>query len=258
MNMGVRVDKDGSGILSVTLSRPDRRNAFDEDMIDRLLTIYSHEAHAADVRALVLRGQDGHFSAGFDLKSRAQKPLVESMRQVGALYAAIAAAPVLTVALVEGVAFGGAVGLIAASDLVIAARSARFACPEGRHGLLPAVMATFLTRAIGPRHAMAMVATAGAISAEQALCWGLVSELVEDASALETRRAELIDQIVRTGPAMSRSARVLISLASGGLADDAMLERAIAMAVESRKGEEACEGIRAFREGRRPKWADGV
>jgi enoyl-CoA hydratase/carnithine racemase len=250
MNMGVRVDKDGSGILSVTLSRPDRRNAFDEDMIDRLLTIYSHEAHAADVRALVLRGQDGHFSAGFDLKSRAQKPLVESMRQVGALYAAIAAAPVLTVALVEGVAFGGAVGLIAASDLVIAARSARFACPEGRHGLLPA--------AIGPRHAMAMVATAGAISAEQALCWGLVSELVEDASALETRRAELIDQIVRTGPAMSRSARVLISLASGGLADDAMLERAIAMAVQSRKGEEACEGIRAFREGRRPKWADGV
>ena len=253
MTPGIQLEYRADGILILSLDRPERRNAFDEDMAREMQRIFAGPAHEPDVRAVIIRSSSENFSAGFDIKSRPKLDAERGIALVADTYLALSRIPVLTVALVDGVAYGGALGFLATCDMVVATRAARFSCPEGRHGQLPGAMALFLVQAVGHRNAMAMIATAAPISAPSALAWGLVSEVVEDANGLRMRAADIMSDVLETGPAMARSAKSLLWLLRAPIADDVVRE-AVRRAVESRQGAEAREGFKAFREGRLAAW----
>ena len=254
---GLTIEKRDDGVLVIAFDRPERRNAFDEEMAAELLRLFSEEGRAPTIRVMVLKGAGPHFCAGFDLKARPKLSADDGIMMVARMYQALVDVPVLTLALVDGVAYGGAIGFLAACDMVVATRSARFACPEGRHGMLPGVMTAFLTRAIGARNALSMIATASPISADRACAFGLVSEVVEDQAALLARQEEVIHDILMTGPVMARQAKALVRLAAGPPIAPAVVAEAVALASASRQGAEAREGFKAFRERRPPSWTGG-
>jgi methylglutaconyl-CoA hydratase len=160
----VLLETEPSGVAVVRLNRPERRNAFDAVTI-RALTEAFETLHAADrVRIVFLRGSGGTFSAGADLDwmRAAAEATVDDNREdamnLARMLKALHDLPALTVALVEGAAFGGGAGLVAACDMAIATKDARVAFSEVKLGLTPATISPYVVRAIGPRNARRLFA----------------------------------------------------------------------------------------------------
>ncbi len=234
-------------VLRITMSRPEQRNAFDAALIQELTGAF---ADVGDVRAVVLAGEGKSFSAGADVEwMRAAAELsyegnVADARRLRMMLETIDSCPAPVIARVQGHALGGGCGLVACSDIAIAAPDTKFAFSEVKLGIIPAVISPFALAKVGASAARRYFLTGERFDAETALRIGLVHELAED---LDAAVDGLLDELRTAGPEASRPAKKLVLERPDGLAT----ERRIA---QRRTSEEGQEGLRAFVEKRKPSW----
>jgi methylglutaconyl-CoA hydratase len=244
----LRVERDGP-VLRMTLARPDTRNAFDAALIAELAEAFVDIGRA---RAIILAGDGPSFSAGADvdwMRASADLSLEENVADANALRKMLEAidgclAPV--VARVQGHALGGGAGLVAASDIAIAARDTLFAFSEVKLGIIPAVISPFALAKIGPGAARRYFVTGERFDAEIALRIGLVHEVADDVDAAVDR---VVGELLSAGPQAARWAKRLVRERPDGP------ETAQWIAAR-RTSDEGQEGLRAFVEKRKPNWRD--
>lgn len=257
----VDIDATVEGAVTVTMNRPERKNAFDAGLISALAEAFEDLQGAEGTRVIFLRGAGGTFSAGADLDwMRAAVEATEHENREDAMALArmlkgLWDLPALTVALVAGGAFGGGVGLAAACDLAIATADARFSFSEVKLGLIPATIAPYVVAAIGPRTARGLFATGRLFDAEEALRIGLVNEIVADAAALEAAKARIAAEMLACAPGAVDAAKRLAADVYARDIDEALLRETARRIAAARVGEEGQEGVRAFLERRKPTWA---
>ena len=243
----LRIERDGDA-LRVTLARPKTRNAFDAALIDELASVF---VDVGTVRAVVLAGDGPSFCAGADvdwMRASADLDLETNVADANAMrrmFEAIDACPAPVVAVVQGHAFGGGIGLVACADIVIAHPKTVFAFSEVKLGIVPAVISPFALRRIGEGSARRYFVTGERFDAATALRIGLVHEVVDD---LDEALARVLGELASAGPRAARHAKRLVSERPDG----PETARRIA---ERRTSEEGQEGLRAFLERRRPAWA---
>jgi methylglutaconyl-CoA hydratase len=244
----LRVERDGD-VLRVTLAKPERRNAFDAALIAEL-----HEAFAdvGDARVVVLAGEGPSFCAGADVewqRSAIDLTFDENVEDALRLYrmlTAVDGCPAPLVARVQGHALGGGAGLVACADVVVAAPDASFGFTEVRLGIIPAVISPFVFAKIGPGHARRLFLTGERFDAETALRIGLVHVVTD---GLDEEVDRVVGELLESGPEATRAAKRLArERPSAG-------EELARIAAGLRAGEEGQEGLRAFLERRRPRWA---
>ena len=257
----VKLESTAEGVATVTINRPQRRNAFDSLTIEGLTEVFE-TLHGADhVRLVFLRGAGPAFCAGGDFEWTAQATeLTEDDNRADAMTLAqmfkhLSEIPAVTVALVHGPAFGGGAGLVAACDYAVAVKEARFAFSEVKVGLTPSVVAPYIVNAIGPSAARALFVTGRTFEAEEALRIGLVHELAADAAGLEAAARRLTQEVMAAGPEAVREARRLVYDVWGRPIDHGLMEETARALAHRRVSDEAKEGIAAFKAKRKPNWA---
>jgi methylglutaconyl-CoA hydratase len=257
----VRLETTQDGIAIVLLDRPHRKNAFDEAMVAALSDTFDVLAASDHVRLVFLKGAGSDFCAGADLAwMERQGRHTREDNEADALALAtmlhkLWSLPQMTVALVQGGAYGGGLGLIAACDQAVAVDGARFAFSEARLGLTPATISPYVIEAIGPRHARALFASAALFDTAHALKIGLLSEVVADSDGLARAEETFARQISACAPGAIADARQLVRDVTGRPIDThlrAMTARRIA---DRRASPEGREGLAAFLAKRKPDWA---
>jgi enoyl-CoA hydratase/carnithine racemase len=242
----LRVERDGP-VLRVTLARPEKRNAVDAALIAELAEAF---ADVGEARAVLLRGEGESFSAGADIEwMRASAALSEEANRADALrlrrlLQAVDWCPAPVVAGVQGHAFGGALGLIACSDVAVAAEDAQFAFSEVLLGIVPAVISPFVLPRIGPGAARRYLLTGERFGPEEALRIGLIHEIAAD---LDAACGRIVEQLLAGGPEAVRAAKRLVLDAPLG-------DETAARIAERRASAEGQEGLSAFLERRAPAW----
>jgi len=242
----LRVERDGP-VLRVTLARPEKRNAVDAALIAELAEAF---ADVGDARAVLLGGEGESFSAGADVEwMRASAALSEEENRADALrlrrlLQAVDSCPAPVVAGVQGHAFGGALGLIACSDVAVAAEDAQFAFSEVLLGIVPAVISPFVLPRIGPGAARRYLLTGERFGPEEALRIGLIHEIAAD---LDAACGRIVEQVLAGGPEAVRAAKRLVLDAPLG-------DETAARIAERRASAEGQEGLSAFLERRAPAW----
>lgn len=240
----LRVERRGP-LLRVTLARPERRNAFNASLIAELSEAFRQ---TGDARAVLLSGEGPSFCAGADIEwMRASVDLsyeenVEDARRLRRMLDAIEACPAPVVARVQGHALGGALGLLACSDVVIAAEGTVFAFSEVKLGIVPAVISPFVLAKIGPGAARRYFLTGERFDAQTALRIGLVHEVAADVDAAVEH---VLAEILTAGPEAVRAAKALVLDRPGA-------EETARRIAERRTSAEGQEGLRAFLAGRTP------
>ncbi len=258
----VAVSVDARGIATVTLDRADKHNAFDAQLIAALTEVFSRLGADGAVRAVVLAANGKSFSAGADLnwmKLMAAAPEAENIRDARALAGMLRALndlPVPTLALVQGAAMGGGVGLVACCDIVLAADGATFSLSETRLGLIPATIGPYVIAAIGARQARRYFLTAEKFNAAEAQRIGLVHEVVA-AADLRAAAERILAALAANGPKAMGEAKALIRAIADRPIDDALIDDTAQRIARIRAGAEAREGLAAFLEKRKPSWSDG-
>jgi methylglutaconyl-CoA hydratase len=257
----VILDASPSGIAFVTINRPARKNAFDAETIAELTEAFE-ALHGADhVRVVFLRGAGGTFSAGADLDWMAaavdwsEDDNHDDALGLARMLKALHDIPALTVALVEGAAFGGGAGLVAACDTAIAVEGSRFSFSEVKLGLTPATISPYVVAAIGPRAAVRLFATGRAFGPEEALSLGLVEKVVKDPVALMAAQEALAIEMTAAAPGAVADAKRLVWDVAGRPIDKALMEETARRIARRRVSQEGQEGVRAFLGRRKPNWA---
>lgn len=251
-NVSVDVDLIGNHGFRITLRRPEKRNAISMEMAASLTEILKIMA-TADQARLVVFASEGDFCGGVDLNDRGSKNPRDNIERMGALFAAIAALPQYSVALVSGGALGAGTGVVAACDGAVASADARFGTPEVRLGLIPSVISPYIIAAVGRRQAVSLFATATTIDAAKANAIGLVTTLVPDHAALKAEEARLADLMMLTAPQAVREAKRLLEFDRRSI-DEALVSETVDRTMERMASVEVREGFVAFREKRSPKW----
>ena len=258
----VLIDASQSGIVVLTLNRPAKKNAFGPELIAALLEAFE-TLHGADhVRAVFLRGAGTAFSAGADLNWMAESAnwLEDDNREdamrLATMLKKLNDLPQLTVALVDGPAYGGGAGLVAACDLAVATEGASFAFSEVRLGLTPATITPYVVRAVGARNAKVLFATARSFTAADALKWGLVQEVVADASQFGPLVAVLGAAMRDCAPGAVAASKALVDAVADRPIDHALLDYTARAIAKQRGSAEGREGVAAFLEKRKPSWAE--
>jgi methylglutaconyl-CoA hydratase len=244
----LRVERDGA-VLRITLARPDRRNAFDADLIAELSEAFVDVGRA---RAVVLSGEGASFCAGADVDwMRASVGLshdenVADANAMRRMFETIDQCPAPVVARVQGHALGGGAGLVAATDVAIAEPGTTFAFSEVKLGIIPAVISPFALAKIGPGAARRYFVTGERFTSETALHIGLVSEVAAELDAAVER---VVGELLSAGPHAARWAKRLVRERPDG-------PETARWIAERRASDEGQEGLRAFLEKRNPAWRE--
>jgi methylglutaconyl-CoA hydratase len=256
----VLLDIDGRGVAHVVLNRPERNNAYDGALIQALLAALDALEKQKGLRAVVISGRGKHFQAGADLKwidairAASRDDNIAASRATAQAIWRLNAAPVPTVALVQGACFGGGTGLLAACDVVIAATDAVFSIAEVRWGLTAAIIIPQLNDAIGVRQVRRYALTGERFGAEEARRIGLVHDIVPPGE-LEAAGARIIEQILQNGPeAIAQTKALTLASSWTHLGDDA-LTRLVESHADKRRSAEAAEGLASFAQKRAAKWS---
>src|ERR1041385_57604 len=255
MTDALRVDRTGSGgaVARVTLSRPERHNAFDASLIAELRATFKafERDSPTDLRAVVLAGEGQSFCAGADIDwLRAAMQLdgegnEQDAMAMADMFEQIDTCPVPVIARVQGAALGGGMGLCAASDVVIAESGARFGFTETRLGILPAVISPFVIAKIGESHARALFPGGRRFDAVRAQRMGLVHEVVEGLDALDAAVDQAVADVLASGPTAVRAAKAIVREVRGLGHGSAKWHTARVIA-RQRTSAEAQEGVGAF------------
>ena len=250
---------DSRGVARLTMNRPDIRNAFNEQLVGDICETMGRLNADANVRAIVMTGAGKAFSAGADLnmmKRAAGYSAAENKddaRRLAHMLSSIYHAPKPTIALVNGPAMGGGLGLIAACDIAIGADTAFFALSEVKLGLIPAVISPFVIQAITVRQARRYFTTGERFGADEAQRIGLLHKVVP-ANALNDALEETLGELLVCGPHSQGMAKELIRKVAYRPFGDAVMEETAGLIAKARAGDEGKEGVTAFLEKRKPNW----
>jgi len=250
---------DARRIARVVLNRPEVNNAYDDELIEGLLTALAALGAQPGLRAVVITGNGRHFQAGADLtwinavRAASPEQNLAASRATGEAMRRLNAAPVPTVALVQGGCFGGGTGLIAACDVVIAADNAMFSIAEVRWGLTAAIIIPQLNDAIGVRQVRRYALTGERFGAEEARRIGLVHEVVPLAE-LEAAGERVLASLLANGPQAIAETKALALGSAFGHPDETAFSALVESHAKKRQSAEAAEGLASFAEKRAANW----
>lgn len=245
-------------VVTVALNRPSVRNALNGDVIDELHAWAHDLSTRSDVRLAILTGRGPSFCAGADaawMARAARQTRDENVREadaVGAMLSALDTLPVPLITRVRGAALGGGAGLVAVSDIAVAADDALFGFTEVALGLIPAMIAPFALAKIGTSAARALFLSGERFPADRAQAIGLVHHVVP-AGDLDRVIADITRAILDAAPGAVAAAKQLLRTIARVPMDDALRQGAEAIA-DRRMSVEGQEGLHAFLEKRRPSW----
>jgi len=246
-------------VAHVVLTRPEARNALDGPTARELRESVRAASARDDIRVIVLAGRGAVFCAGADIawmKAAASFSREESLADAGELrelFEAVDSSPKAVVACVQGAALGGGAGLVAASDVAVAAEDAQFAFGEVRLGLVPALISPYVIRKIGVSAARELFLTGERFGAARAQALGLVHRIVPP-DQLDAAVDERVRELLLAAPGAIASAKSLIKSVAGRPVED-VRELTIETIIERRASPEGQEGLGAFLEKRKPSWA---
>lgn len=258
-NNWVLFEVDPRGVATVTLNNPEKHNAFDDTIINRLLQIFTEIAGRDDINVMVLASNGKSFSAGGDLgwmKRMAEYSYEENLKDANALANMLKALnflPQPSIAKIQGAAFGGAVGLASCCDIVIAADKASFCLSEVKVGLAPATISPYVVSAIGLKACRRYFLTAERFFADKALQLGLVSEVVK-LENLDSSVDSMIETLLANSPQAVRAAKKLAFDVDNKTVDQALLAKTSELIATMRVSPDGQEGLTAFFEKRAPHW----
>ena len=259
MHETISIERDGRGVATIWLDRPEKRNAMSGGMIDELHAAAQALGADAEVRVVVLAGRGEAFCAGADLGwMRAQAEAAPEMRAVEArrlagMLRALNTLPKPLIGRLQGDAFGGGVGLASVCDAAVAAQGVRMAFTETRLGLIPATIGPYVCARMGEAAARRVFMSGRRFGAEEAVALNLLSRAVPP-EALDEAVAEETEPYLDCAPeAVGRAKALLRSF--GPAIDDEVVERSADALAACWSGPEAAEGIAAFFERRSPSWS---
>jgi len=247
-----------SSVATVTLNRPEKRNAISYELIEDLLAALDEIARSS-ARILILTGAGTAFCSGMDLEDlkaltgRSQEQSLKDSETMARLFRSLYDFAKPTIAAVNGAAIAGGCGLATLCDFTLAVPEAKFGYTEVRIGFLPAIVSTFLLRQIGEKHARDLLLTGRIIDAEEAHRIGLINEIVS-VEKLMRRTRELAAQLMENSPAsLTSTKRLLSDHARQEL--DTQIQAAIRENAGIRSTADFREGISSFLEKRKPQWS---
>jgi methylglutaconyl-CoA hydratase len=249
-------------VATLTLDRPEVRNAFNDELIARLTLAFHELGERDDVRCIVLAGNGPAFCAGADLNwmkrmaGYTREENVEDASKLATLLDVIFHCPKPTVARIHGDVYAGGTGLVAACDVAVAVDTAQFCLSEVRLGLIPATISPYVIRAMGARAAHRYSLTAERFNAAEALRIGFVHEAVP-AADLDTRMALVTQALVGAGPKAIQACKKLLHDVAGHEISPGLVRRTVEGIADIRASEEGREGIQSFLGKRKPNWLSG-
>ncbi|CEA05770.1 gamma-carboxygeranoyl-CoA hydratase [Pseudomonas saudimassiliensis] len=257
----IQLERHPRGYATLWLNRVDKHNAFNAEMIEELLTALDHLREDHQLRFLLLRGRGKHFCAGADLqwmRQSAELDYTGNLRDAEAMAEVmyrLYQLPMPTLAVVQGAAFGGALGLIACCDIAIGAEDAQLSLSEVRIGLAPAVISPFVVKAMGERASRRYAISGERFSGRRAEELGLLTESCPSAE-LEQRQADWITTLLQNSPQAMRASKALVHAATAHQLSLELRHYTQQSIVQIRASAEGREGIRAFLEKRTPNWIE--
>jgi methylglutaconyl-CoA hydratase len=254
------LDFSRAGVAVVRINRPERRNAFDELTVQALAEAFETLKGADHVRVVFVRGVGDIFCAGADvdwMRHQGERPPEDNESDAldaARMFKALHELPQLTVALVQGGAYGGGAGLVAACDVAVAVKSAGFRFSEVRLGIIPATISPFVIEAIGARWARALFASGESFDGAFAEKIGLVQYSVDDVAGLDVMAEHLGKLAFAAAPGAVSHAKKLVRDVAGQPIDDHLLKDVAKRLAARRASEEGREGLAAFLQKRKPEW----
>lgn len=255
-------------VLHITLNRPKARNAMSLKMVKELMAVFESVQALEHIRAIVLRGADGHFCAGGDIKDMAgarmaagsktaadADPFYELNREFGRMITYANQIPQVLIVVTEGAVLGGGFGLACISDVALSAADAKFGLPETGLGIPPAQIAPFVVTRIGLTQARRLALLGARFNGQEAKELGIVHEAHATPEALEQALENVLSQVKRCAPGANRITKALI-LGVGIEPLDTLLDSAAQSFSKAVQGKEGQEGTMAFVQKRRPSWAE--
>jgi len=249
---------DDRGVATLTLNRPEVHNAFDDALIAELNAAIDSYSKHPEVRLMVLRASGKSYSAGADLgwmkrmASSSREDNLSDALELERLMRGLYEFPKPTLALVQGAAYGGAVGLVSCCDIAIASTQASFSLSEAKLGLAPAVISPYVIAAIGARQASRYFLTAERFSADTALDIDLVHEVVES-EALNAAGARMIATLLANGPVALMACKAALRRIAPASSPE-LTAWTTELIASLRTSQEGQEGLTAFFEKRAPAW----
>lgn len=245
-------------VAYIYLNRPEVHNAMNEEMIAELTDVFNSIDKNINVRAIVLTGKGKSFCAGADLnymKNIAKLGFEENVqdgKKLAGLFNSIYNCPIPTLAVVFGLAFGGANGLLAACDIVIAEEKTTFAFSEVKLGIAPATIAPFVLKKIGEFGAKELMLTGKKFNAKEAQKWNLINHVYNNKND-ENPLFEILKQFNSSAPEAVKETKLLINTVLGKNIDEG-IEYTSKLIAKLRESKEGQEGMSAFLMKKKPNW----
>lgn len=246
-------------VATVTLNRPEVRNAFNDEVIAEMTHAFTRLGQDAQVRSIVLAADGAAFCAGADLnwmRRMADYSHAENLAdaaQLAEMLRVIYTCPKPTVARIQGDVYAGGMGLVAACDMAVSVDSANYCLSEVKLGLYPATISPYVIRAMGARAAHRYFLTAERFDAAEALRIGFVHAVVS-ADQLDTRLAEITKALATASPNAVKECKALLQHVAGKDIDAALIDHTVQGIAHIRASAEGKEGVQSFLQKRKPNW----
>ncbi len=247
------INVDGS-VATLTLNRPDARNAMSHQMVADMLHFFQGIRNNRSIRVVVIRAAGKTFCAGGDIRDlstpRTADEEREALARLDTMLRAVNRAPQVVIERVHGAVMGGGIGLVCVSDIAIASTAARFALPEVRLGLVPSLISPFVVERLGLTQTRRWMLTGTTFDGKAAQAVGLVHEVCEEAE-LDARVAAIINEVLQCSPnALAECKKLLFEV----LETPETLNYRIELLNRLRRSEEGQEGMLAFLQKRPARW----
>ncbi|WP_375749304.1 enoyl-CoA hydratase/isomerase family protein [Vibrio sp. HN007] len=258
---GLLLEKDSNNVAWLSLNRPEKYNAFNDELIASLIQVLDELEQDTSLSALVLTAQGKHFSAGADLQwmksmaSKSEEENLEDARQLASLLNKLDTFSKPTIALVQGSAFGGALGLICCCDIAVGTPESRFCLSEVKLGLIPATIGPYVIKSIGQRQSRRYFLTAEQIDAEKALSLNILHQISPNPLS---EAKSILGNLLQNGPNAMKVAKALCLHCHNKPIDDSLIEHTSQAIASIRISEEGQEGLTAFFEKRTANWRNHV
>ena len=251
-----------AGWLTIWLDSPKNKNAIDVTMCADLIAVMDAVRDDRTVRGITLRGKNGVFCSGGDLKSFnamqapgvTQAEVAKMNRGIGDVFIALNEMPQVVICLVEGAAIAGGLGMMCCGDVILATEEAKFSLTETMIGIPPAQIAPFVVARVGLPVARRIMLTGARFKGAQAQSYGLVDEIAADVTALEKIEADIRRGVLQCGPNAIAATKHLI-LSSRNKSGEAFMDYAAEVFAACMLSGEGIEGISSFVEKRKPNWS---
>lgn len=250
-------------VATITLNRESKRNAFDDQLLKELYAQLKNAEADNKIRVIVLQSRGHHFSAGADIawmkrmiQFNEEENLADAM-MLAKVMKSLHFCTKPTIAVVQGAAFGGGAGLVAACDIAIASVDATFCFSEVRLGLIPAVISPYVIKAIGSKAANWLFLSAEMINAKKALELQLIQHCISP-QELSSFARDYAYKITQGAPQAIQDCKTLIHEISGAPINDALIEKTAVLIAQKRVSSEAQQGLSAFLNKTKPDWIDDV